>query len=65
MVFVGLLAEGIVYRDVVVECKGLPAVMEYADVGFSILPAALLCTSVTSFEYSSAKGRSTTWSADC
>ena len=33
----GLLAEDVVLRDAVVECKGLPAVMEYATVRASML----------------------------
>ena len=28
----GLLAENAIYRDIVVEYRGLPAVMEYANV---------------------------------
>ncbi len=28
----GLLAEDAIYRDIVVECRGLPAVMGYANV---------------------------------
>ena len=33
----GLLAEDVVLRDAVMECKGLPAVMEYANVRASML----------------------------
>ena len=28
----GLLAEDAIYRDIVMECRGLPAVMGYANV---------------------------------
>ena len=37
LLLAGLLAENIVHRDAVMECKGLPAVMEYATVRARIM----------------------------
>ena len=37
LLLAGLLAENVVHRDAVLECKGLPAVMEYATVRARIM----------------------------
>lgn len=31
----GLLSENVIHRDIVAECRGLPAAMEYADVSLT------------------------------
>ena len=37
MYIAGLLAEDAIYRDIVMECRGLPAVVGYAKVGNTLL----------------------------
>ena len=42
---VGLLSENVIHRDIVAECRGLPAAMEYADVSLTHPALATACCS--------------------
>ena len=43
--YAGLLSEDVIHRDMVAECRGLPAAMEYADVSLTHPALATACCS--------------------